>query len=273
MTCQRARGTFVHFTPACRRPPPAQPLPDRLHDNLRRVRERIESACARARRPAGSVRLVAVTKTALPEVCAALAELGQIDLGENRARALEVKARACAERGLDVRWHFLGHLQRNKARGVVRTADEIHSVDSLRLIETLDRLAGEERRRPRVYLEVDFSASSARTGLDPERAVELSALAAAAPNLRLTGLMTMAPMPQGSDSDRRAARSAFERLAELARRIPSERFELGRAQLSMGMSSDFDAAIEAGADVVRIGSLLFEESSAPTAPRAHGGGP
>ena len=265
------QGYLRRFTQARRRPPPAQPLPDRLHDNLRRVRERIESACARAGRPAGSVRLVAVTKTAPPETCAALAELGQVDLGENRAQSLELKAKSCAERGLDIRWHFLGHLQRNKAREVVRAADEIHSVDSLRLIETLDRLAGEERTRPRVYLEVDFTDSAARTGLDPESAVELCAAAAAAPNLRLAGLMTMAPVPDESDSERRVASAAFERLAELAGRIPPERFELGRAQLSMGMSSDFEAAIEAGADVVRVGSLLLEGLVEPAGPNGRGG--
>jgi pyridoxal phosphate enzyme (YggS family) len=233
-------------------------LHDRLHDNLRRVRERIEAACARAGRPTGAVRLVAVTKSAPPEACVALAELGQVDLGESRAQALAVKARHCAERRLEVRWHFLGHLQRNKARDVVRTAGEIHSVDSLRLVEALERVAAEEGRRPRVFLEVDFTASAERTGADAGAIAELSAAAAAAPHLRLAGLMTMAPMPQGSDADVGAARGVFARLAELAAELPAERFERGRAELSMGMSSDFEAAIEEGADVVRVGSLLFE---------------
>jgi pyridoxal phosphate enzyme (YggS family) len=236
-------------------------LPDRLHDNLRRVRERIDAACERAGRPAGSVRLVAVTKSAPAEACAALAELGQTDLGENRAQSLAAKARHCAERGLEVRWHFLGHLQRNKARDVVRTAEEIHSVDSLRLVEALERIAAEERRRPRIYLEVDFTHSAARTGLDADAAVELSAAAAAAPHLRLAGLMTMAPIPDAGECG--AASAAFAQLAELAGRIPPERFERGRAELSMGMSSDFEQAIEAGADVVRVGTLLFEGVAAP----------
>jgi len=248
-------------------------LHERLNDNLRRVRERIEAACALAGRPAGSVRLVAVTKSAPAEACAALSELGQVDLGENRVQSLTAKARYCAERGREVHWHFLGHLQRNKARDVVRTAEEIHSVDSPRLVDALERIAAEEGRRPRIYLEVDFTASAARTGLEPQAALELSAEAAAAVHLRLAGLMTMAPVPEGSEADEETASAVFARLAELAQRIPPERFERGRAQLSMGMSADFEAAIAQGADVVRVGSLLFEGLATSAGHPPRGGTP
>jgi hypothetical protein len=234
-------------------------LPKRLHDNLRAVCGRIDAACARAGRPGGSVRLVAVTKSVAAPICGELAALGQVDLGESRAQALGPKVDWCAQRGLDVRWHFLGHLQRNKARAVVRVADQIHSVDSARLLETVERVACEERRRPRIYLEVDFTGKSGRTGLAPEQAERLVERAAALEHVALAGLMTMAPLPDEAAVDPlEPAREVFARLAELRRRLDPGHFADGRCLLSMGMSSDYEVAVEAGADLVRVGTLLFE---------------
>jgi pyridoxal phosphate enzyme (YggS family) len=247
-------------------------LPKRLHDNLRAVRERIDAACVRAGRPPGCVDLVAVTKYVPAPACADLLALGQLDLGESRAQALAPKAAWCAERGLDVRWHFIGHLQRNKARAVVRVAHQIHSVDSARLLEALERVAAEEQRRPGVYLEVDFTAAARRTGLAPQEAERLVARAAPLEHVELLGLMTMAPPPDERASDPLGpAREVFGRLAEMRQRIDPAHFPAGRCRLSMGMTSDLEAAVEAGADVVRVGSALFEGLEVGSA--AEGGRP
>jgi pyridoxal phosphate enzyme (YggS family) len=233
-------------------------LPKRLQDNLRAVRERIDAACARAGRPRGCVELVAVTKYVPAQACAELLALGQVDLGESRAQALTPKAQWCAQHGLDVRWHFIGHLQRNKARSVVRVAHQIHSVDSERLLEALDRIALEEQRRPGVYLEVDFTATGQRTGLQPAEAERLVERAAALEHVDLLGLMTMAPPPaEQADDPLAPARETFTRLAALRSRLDPAGFHAGRCRLSMGMTSDLEAAIEVGADVVRVGSALF----------------
>lgn len=233
-----------------------------LAANRRAVRARVAAACRAAGRPAESVRVVAVTKSVSPAVAAALARLGEGELGENRADELERKARHLASLGLAPRWHFLGHLQRNKARRVVRLADELHSVDSLRLIELLRRLGAEEGRLPGLWLEVALTGEEAKTGFAP---AELAPAVEAAAGLPLRGLMTMAEL-RPDDARRRArAREVFERLAELARGLPAEAFAGGRPQLSMGMSGDFEEAIAAGAGVVRIGSAFFETAEEPAA--------
>jgi len=264
VTCPRRAGTFDRsglLRPAARlgRAQPTTALPNRLDDNLRAVRERIARACERCGRAPGSVRLVVVTKSVTPQVCAALAGLGQLDLAENRAQALGRKALWCSERNMAVRWHFLGHVQRNKARSVVCVAEEIHSVDSLRLLEALERIAAEERRRPRIYLEVDFTQVSVRTGLAPQEVPALARAARGLQHVALVGLMTIAPLPAaGADDPLHAARRTFARLRALRDELPPELFQDGRALLSMGMSSDFELAIEQGADIVRVGSALFE---------------
>jgi len=239
---------------------PALPtLAARLQDNLSTVRARIDAAATRAGRSPGSVRLVAVTKQVDAATCGQLAALGQHDLGESRAQALGPKAAWCAAHGVAVRWHFLGHLQRNKVRAVVCCAEEIHSIDSLRLLEAVERVAAEEGRRPRVYLEVDFTSIDERTGLRADDVPALVAAARAMEHVELAGLMTMAPPPAERAADPlAAARAAFTGLAELRERLPGEAFVGGQAALSMGMSSDFELAVECGADVVRVGTLLFE---------------
>lgn len=243
-----------------------------LPENLLAVRRRLAAAAERAgpsgRDPA-SIALVGVTKTVEPERALALARLGLDDLGESRAEALETKvaAVAAAADAPRVRWHFVGHLQRNKARRVVLAADAIHSVDSTALVATLARLAKELGRSPELFLEVKLGDEPTRTGLAPSELLRVVDAAAEHPELRLAGLMTIAPLVvagDGSPADgRAAARVAFRELATIARSLASRaetarRFEEGRVRLSMGMSDDFDVAIEEGSDVVRVGSALFE---------------
>ncbi len=224
------------------------------------------AAAARAsgRRP-DEIRIVAVTKTVDPEDAAALARLGTSDLGENRVSELERKSAWFAQRGFSVRWHFVGHLQRNKARRVLRIADQIHSVDSIALLDALERLAEEEGRAPGIYLQVKLSDEPTKTGVSQDG---FSALFARAEQsaLPLLGLMTLAPPLSRETSAANAVRAVFRELARLARALPSQAFVEGRPLLSMGMSADFEHALAEGADVLRIGSAFFEGIPTTRAP-------
>ena len=229
--------------------------------------DRVARVCREVGRDPQEIRLVAVTKTVAPEVAGALAELGCTDLGENRLAELERKHAWFAASGRTVRWHFVGHVQRNKARRVVRLADEIHSVDSRALLDTLARVAAEEGRRPGIYLQVKLTDEPTKSGLSLAELPQLLT-AAAATELRCRGLMTMAPLVAEGDAPA-AARATFERLAALAAKLPGSAFTDGRPLLSMGMSADFETAVRAGAHVLRIGSAFFEDvRRAPTAGEA-----
>ena len=229
----------------------------RLKHNRTQVLERIAAAARAAGRDPSEVELVAVTKSATPEVAAALFEVGCSDLGENRASALEEKHAAFLKSGRIARWHFVGHLQRNKARRVLRIAHAIHSVDSVQLWEALARLAEEERHFPGLYLQVKLADEEAKSGLAPEELPALVERARAGP-LPLLGLMIMAPLSDDPAAARHLARDVFERANRLARTVPSTAFAGGRVRLSMGMSADFEEAVRAGAHVVRVGGALFD---------------
>jgi len=221
-----------------------------LESNLAGVRARIRNAAAR-RDGNAPVALVAVTKSVPPERAAELAALGLVDLGENRADELERKAAWFAERGLQARWHFLGHLQRNKVRRVARVADVLHSLDSLELARLVEQAAGESGRTLEVYVQLKLWPEESKSGLDPAALPGLIEALAGMPHLRFLGLMAMAPLVP----DPEAARTVFRELARHARALGPN------CRTSMGMSADFELAIAEGADVVRVGSALFEELS------------
>ena len=220
------------------------------------VRSRIAQACKAAGRAPRSVTLVAVTKGADASAAAELCALGQLDLGESRVQELVPKSATLAGRGFTPRWHLLGHLQRNKARRAVELACQIHSVDSLRLLQTLSQLACELERTVAIYLEAELTGLPGRTGFPEDALPPAVAAAASAPGVELLGLMTIAPPP---GVPREEIRGTFRRLDRLRARLPEGAFVGGRARLSMGMSSDFEDAIAEGADVVRIGSALLED--------------
>ncbi|TAJ24268.1 MAG: YggS family pyridoxal phosphate-dependent enzyme [Planctomycetota bacterium] len=243
-------------------PLPRTPLAERLAPRLADVERRVAAACARAGRERAAVRVLPVTKSVEPAVAAALLELGHAELAENRADELERKRAWFAERGLAVRWHFIGHLQRNKARRVARACAEIHSVDSAELYDTLARVCDEEGLELCVWLQAKLWPEDNKGGFTPEELLALWRAAPPSPRLRWRGLMAMAPLLDDDAAAARAARTVFSGLRELARRGDPARFDGGRVRLSIGMSSDFEIAIEEGADVVRIGSALFEESGA-----------
>ena len=258
-------GTFV----------PCVPLPSVLEANLTRVRGRIERACAAAGRSTADVELLAVTKSVSPELALDLARLGVRDCGENRVDQLERKAAWIGEHAPAAapdarpRWHMIGHLQGNKVRRAVRIAETIHSVDSLKLLGALELAAAQEDRHLGVYLELKLVDVEQRTGLQPDQlGATLDALIQGAPRLarvELFGLMTLAAPSatarEGDVESQAGARATFRRLRELADGMSAVHracFRGGRMRLSMGMSSDLEAAIHEGAHVVRIGSALFE---------------
>jgi len=220
-----------------------------LADRLATIRERIAEACRRAGRAPDGVTLVAVTKTVTPAIAAIAAELGMLDLGENRPQELWKKAEAVP----GARWHLIGHLQRNKIDRTMPGVALIHSVDSERLLEALDAF-GRKRERPvPVLLEVNCSREAAKGGLAPEAVPSLSDKLASQSGVSIRGLMTMAAY--GDDPE--AARPTFAELRRLRDDLAA-RSGLTLPDLSMGMSGDFEVAVEEGATFVRIGTLLFE---------------
>ncbi len=236
-----------------------------LEANLTRVRGRIAAAAAQAGRSSDEVRLVAVTKSVDPATALEIARLGAHDLGENRVDKLTDKAQAFADAGPGappVRWHMIGHLQRNKARGAALNASTVHSVDTERLLATLARLSLELERDLDVFLEVEFTRLPTRSGFSAHTVAALVDASVALGRVRLRGLMTMAapdPLARAGDlASQDSARRTFEQLRALASTLPRERFEGARVELSMGMSDDLEAAVAAGAHWVRVGSALFE---------------
>lgn len=224
-----------------------------IADNLARVRERIAAAEARAGRPAGSVRLVAVTKYVGPPEAEALVAAGCHDLGESRPQELCRKSEALA--GMPIRWHLIGHWQRNKIRRTFPHVALLHSGDSLRLLAELNSNAGELGRRLPVLLEINISGDETKGGFAPHDLEPLGPELTALANIEVRGFMAMASLTGGNER----ARADFAKLRGLRDQLRAV-FPSGISldELSMGMSDDFEVAIEEGATIVRIGSALFE---------------
>lgn len=222
---------------------------ERIADNLAAVEERLDAACRRAGRARSEVTLVAVTKTVSAEVAALLPGLGVHDLGESRPQELWRKAAALS----GVRWHLVGHLQRNKIERTLPLVERIDSVDSLRLLEALEEACRPESRALPALLEVNASREASKHGFAPEDVTGLAARLTELQFVRIEGLMTMAAY----EEDPERTRPTFRALRELRERLAAE---MGRPlpHLSMGMSNDFEIAIEEGATLVRLGTVLFE---------------
>ncbi len=231
-----------------------EPTPDRILANLADVRDRIGAAATRSGRPADAVTLVAVTKAASEDAVGVLVAAGQTDLGENRAQQLAHRAELL--RAEVVRWHMIGHLQRNKVKYILPHAMLIHSLDSVRLAQSLsDRAARDGApERVRCLLEVNVAGEDAKHGVAPGEAARVASEAAALPGIELAGLMTMAPLVAEAE----AARPVFAGLRELRDRLNREAdLPAPLEALSMGMTQDFEVAVEEGATLVRVGSALF----------------
>ena len=219
-----------------------------IRDNLSRVRERIERAAQRAGRDPKGINLVAVSKTVEVARIKEAIEAGVLILGENYIQEAQKKIEAI---GKPVSWHFIGHLQSNKARYAVRLFDVVHSTDSIPLAEELNRRAEQEERVIRVMIEVNLSREATKFGTDEERMFSLAKRIQDLKHLSLEGLMTMPPYFDSPEM----SRPYYVALRELKERMIKEGVPM--KELSMGMSNDFEIAIEEGATYVRIGTAIF----------------
>lgn len=239
----------------------------KLADNLKRIQQRIADACRRAKRDPSGVKLVAVTKAASFEHIRTLIELGVTELGENRVQELVRRAAmgkewltrqhldSSAAAAATPQWHMIGHLQRNKVRALLPWVDLIHSVDSLRLAEEIDAEAGRLERRVPILLEVNATGEANKHGVAVAATTHLAEQIHSLKHIELRGLMAMGPLTDNATS----VRHCFQRVRELFDEIIGER-TCGPEfrEISLGMSGDFEQAVELGATFVRIGSALFE---------------
>jgi len=220
-----------------------------LEENFRKVRERIEAACSRAGRNPAEVTIVAVSKSQPPEAVRAAAEIGQLVFGENRVQEAKAKVPLCPERA---RWHMIGHLQSNKARDAVALFSMVQSVDSLHLAQELEKWADKQAKTLPVLLEVNIAGESSKFGYKPDVMLRELPDINELRHLEVHGLMTIAPYA----TDAEKVRPVFRKLRELKTECEQV---LGAPlqHLSMGMSGDFEVALEEGATMVRIGTALF----------------
>ena len=246
----RPRFRWTRPGPGTTLPRPVNATPAALAQNLAAVRASIAAAERRSGRPAGSVTLIGVVKTLPAGLIAEAVALGLRDLGENKVQ--EAEAHQLDVGRTAARWHMIGHLQRNKAGKALQLFDLVHGVDSLELAAALDRRAAGEGRRLQVLLEINVSGEASKFGVAPDGAAALAEAVAPLASLQLVGLMTVgAPVARPEE-----ARPGFARLRTLRDSLASR---LGRPlpQLSMGMSGDYEVAIEEGATMVRVGTALF----------------
>ena len=222
-----------------------------LSGNLQSVRDRITRSCLRVGRAVDEVTLVAVTKYAELEWVQELIQLGCRELGEARPQQLVARSHSL---DAEIRWHLIGHLQRNKAEDLLPIVHQIHSVDSVRLFDHLAKLSQKRERRVSILLEVNVSGELSKDGFDPVELLAVWPQLQTCESVEISGLMTMAPQADQVES----ARPVFRRLRELRDQMRDA--AEGRVllpELSMGMSNDFEIGIEEGATIIRIGSSLF----------------
>ena len=222
---------------------------DSLEQRLAAVLENVAVAARKAGRPPEEIELVAVSKTHDPDAIRAVAEAGQWVFGESRVQEARAKIPLLASR---LRWHFIGHLQKNKIRAALPFFELFHSVDSLELARQFQRIADEEGQRPKVLLEVNVAGEATKFGFKPETLETQIEEIVALDRLEVVGLMAMAPLaPEPEHS-----RPYFRQVRELRDRLERDA-SVGLPQLSMGMSGDYAVAVEEGATLVRVGSAIF----------------
>jgi PLP dependent protein len=228
-----------------------------LEASIQSVHQRIQAACARAGREPNSVTLVAVTKGQPPEAVGAAAKLGLTLFGENKVQEAKAKIPLCPGR---VRWHMVGHLQTNKCRDAVELFEMVQSVDSLRLAEELNKRAEQAAKRLPILLEVNAVGEASKFGCRPDQLLADLGSINALPRLEIQGLMTVPPWTPDPED----VRPVFRQMRELKERC-EQLLGAPLPHLSMGMTGDFEVAIEEGATMVRIGTALFGARAKPTA--------
>lgn len=222
-----------------------------ITDRYDEVKARIEAACARAGKNPEDVTLVAVSKTKPEEDIQALYDYGVRDFGENYIQELRTKHDDLPK---DIRWHMIGHLQRNKVKYIADYVTMIHAVDTLPLAETIEKEGVRFDRIIPVLIEVNVAGEESKFGVTPENCVSFAEQFAGFPHIRLEGLMTSAPFVENPEDNR----PVFRKLRQLAVDINKKNIDnVGMRVLSMGMTNDFEVAVEEGATMVRVGTAIF----------------
>jgi len=225
-----------------------------LKERLEGVRERIRKAAEASRRPVEAIRLIAVSKTMPAEIVREAIEAGVTDLGENYIQEAREKIYALAR--FPVNWHFIGHLQSNKAKYAVRLFDLIHSVDSLKLAKELDKYAKKNDKIQSILIQVNVAREGSKSGVYTESTLKLVKDISVLENIAVKGLMTMPPFFNAPEK----VRPFFAALRKLRDQIKTADLpNIAMDELSMGMTGDFEAAIAEGATMVRIGTAIFGE--------------
>lgn len=222
-----------------------------IAENLETVRADIAESVRRSGRLAGSVELIAVSKTHPPEIVRQAVDAGQLLFGENRVQ--EAKAKI-PDLPAKLRWHLIGHLQTNKIRQALPLFEVIHGVDSVELLHEIQRIAEDLGLYPRVLLQVNVAAESSKYGFSPQRLLSEVEQISRADRVQIAGLMTIPPLAPNAEDSRRY----FVQLRQLRDRLESE-FRFPLPHLSMGMSGDYRVAVEEGATYVRVGTAIFGE--------------
>lgn len=222
-----------------------------IAENLKKVEEKISAACLKSGRDRSDVKLIAVSKTQPIQLISQVLDCGIIHLGENKAQELRDKSELISG---DFFWHYIGHLQSNKIKYVIKSAEFIHSVDTLKLAEEINQKAGQINKRQKVLLEIKTSDEATKFGLSTEKEIfELAEFCLSQKNIELSGLMTMAPYTD----DEKVIRDCFIKMRKLKNKFESNGILIN--ELSMGMTNDFELAIEEGATMIRIGTAIFGE--------------
>ena len=223
-----------------------------IADNLKNVTLRISRCCEKSGRPVSSVKLICVTKEADVDQISEVIGLGIKDLGENRVQDALIKYRSIGDK---VRWHLIGHLQTNKVKDAVKIFSLIHSVDSLHLAKEISKEAGKLEKTQNILIQVKTSEEESKFGIAPDEASSFFKEVSLYPNINILGLMTIAP----EVDDPKDVRPYFKKLCELRDQLSqSLKLTADSLQLSMGMTNDFEVAIEEGATMVRIGRAIFK---------------
>lgn len=224
---------------------------NRIEENLNQVRKNISDACARCGRDPESVTLIAVSKTKPLEDLQSAYACGVRDFGENKVQEIVLKAPDMPE---DAKFHMIGHLQRNKVKQVLRHVKMIHSVDSVRLAEQIQQEAEKENLQVNILLEVNVAGEESKFGFAPEEVLDAVKQIAGFSNIHINGLMTIAPFVDNSEENR----DVFKKLFQLSVDIGRENIDnVTMSVLSMGMTGDYEVAIEEGATMIRVGTGIF----------------
>lgn len=222
-----------------------------IAENLNIVEEKVVNSCKKCGRDRSEITLIAVSKTQSVEVIKECLASGIKDLGENKAQEMKDKSEQISG---DVNWHFIGHLQTNKAKYIINSAEYIHSVESIKLAEEINRKAEQIGKKQKVLLEIKTSDEATKFGLETNNEIlSITEYCANLSNLDLVGLMTMAPYTDNID----VIRNCFIKLREIKERVNNAGFKL--TELSMGMTNDYEIAVEEGATMLRIGTAIFGE--------------